>query len=391
MKVKEVYMRCPKLLLVTICVLLILVIISISLTGCSTSTPSITSSAPAPATSKPPSSTATGSAPASSPAAAGGKVYELKLSTPYPPNATSIVKMFNPWAKAIENDTNGRVKITIYTAQSLGKAADQYEMLRSGVCDIAVIVTGLVPGAFPLSEITDLPGLFTTGEIAGRAVNQLMNKYAVTNEYKNIKLLFIYAMPPMQFWTTKPVQTLGDFKGLKIATEAASDAKAAEALGASTVVMAVPDVYTALQTNMVQGCLLNWNGGFTFKVNEVTKYRTHFDLFAKTFPIAMNLNVWNSLPPDIQQTFEKNSGPDASARYGAIMDVDTANSQKLLEEYDKKVGNPGIFELSAAEKDKWLQALAPLYDSWAKDRDSKGLPGKAIVEEAKQLAKTLAK
>jgi len=51
------------------------------------------------------------------------------------------------------------------------------------------------------------------------------------------------------------------------------------------------------------------------------------------------------------------------------MDVDTANSRIKLEEYDKSVGNPGIFELPATEKDKCLAALAPLHDSWAKDRD----------------------
>ena len=49
--------------------------------------------------------------------------------------------------------------------------------------------------------------------------------------------------------------------------------------------------------------------------------------------------------------------------------------------YDKEKGNPAIYELPKDEKAKWAQALTPIYDKWAAEMDSKGLPGKAFMSD----------
>ena len=67
------------------------------------------------------------------------------------------------------------------------------------------------------------------------------------------------------------------------------------------------------------------------------------------------------------------------------MVFDRANNANLLvlQEYDKKKGNPEIYWLPDDERQKWVQAVTPIWDEWVQDMEGKGLPGKAASEDLK--------
>jgi TRAP-type C4-dicarboxylate transport system substrate-binding protein len=102
----------------------------------------------------PPSSPASTPPPVSKPAP-----IVLKYAHQAPP--TSLVAQYahTPRKQQIEEATKGRVTVELYPAETLGKQSEQYQMARTGVCDITWGFTGLVPGKFPFSEIVTLPFL----------------------------------------------------------------------------------------------------------------------------------------------------------------------------------------------------------------------------------------
>jgi len=330
------------------------------------------------------------SGPTAKPSTSG--VIELKWAGFDPPQAFPIPGIMTPWKDAIEKDTNGRVKITLYPGESLGKGPDQYEMVKNKVCDISNIMPPFTPGLFPLAEVIELPHLYPSAEVCGRVTTELMNKYAAKTELKDVKLLWVLGMTNQFPQSAKPLNKLEDWKGLKCMAEGKMDAAAVEAMGGSPVPMPMPEVYTGLQTGLIQAVNMSWEGTMAFKIHEATKYRVNYGMYSKAFLVMMNLDVWNSLPKDIQQVFEKHGGPDQGALAGAAFEgACNGILNGPIREYDKKMGNAGISDLSPEEAARWTQALSSVTDNWIKEKEGKGLPGKAIVDEAKSLIQKYSK
>lgn len=109
------------------------------------------------------------SKPAPTPAPAPQKVIELKFGHQNPPAGRSTVKFLDAYAKRIEEATGGKVKVTMYPAQSLFKAGEEIEAIIGGVTDISWATLGYFTGRFPLSYIMSLPFLsLASGKIDGR-------------------------------------------------------------------------------------------------------------------------------------------------------------------------------------------------------------------------------
>lgn len=190
---------------------------------------------------------------------------------------------------------------------------------------------------------------------------------------------------PFQIFSTKQVQKLEDMKGFRMRTEGRMQDWTMQALGATGAEVSMMDTYSALDKKVVDGCLLQYAGVLAFGIQNVTKYRTEVNLSTQNFIIAMGMQLWNSLPPDIQKAFMDNSGVQASITYNTAFMGAEAGAKQAVIAYDKKVGNPDIIVLSPEERARWLNAVKPVWDRWIADMQSKGLQGKPILDEAVSL------
>ena len=93
------------------------------------------------------------------PATAQDKPTEIKLAHWVPANHLLATTGFIPWGKSIEAASGGSIKVTIYPAQQLGKAADHYDMARDGIAQVAYVNPGYQPGRFPIIAAGELPFL----------------------------------------------------------------------------------------------------------------------------------------------------------------------------------------------------------------------------------------
>ncbi len=362
--------------------------LSLIFAGCAQPSPSSTAVAP-PKTSSPPSSTAAPAAPTTaSSAAPAAKAIELKFADFLPPVSIPIKDVAVPWAAKLGTSTNGRVKVTLFPAESLAKTADMYDAVQSGMADIVHIDIGITD-VFPLTAGLCLPLMFNNDEASSATFMELVDKYLQNTELKNMKVLWTINIPPSNIETNKKqIKTLEDLKGVKLAVTSQMAVRTLTMLGATPVVMPIVEHYTALDRGMVDGQVECWPTAKTFKITEVTKYRTNCNLWTSATLVAMNLNSWNNLPPDIKEIFKQNTGVEFSRNAGAIFDASSKDIvENVIAPYDKEKGNPGIYNLPDTEKAKWVQAIQPLRAQWIAEREAKGMPAKAFVNDMLEIAK----
>ena len=216
---------------------------------------------------------------------------------------------------------------------------------------------------------------------------ELAEKYLLDTEYKKVKLIWVEAIAPGHFNTsTKQVRTLEDLPGMKFSGTQEAQLKALEKLGATPVFVPITEQYTALDRGVVDGSAEAWHGAVAFRYMELTKYRTAVGLYDAAPMIVMNLDVWNSLPPDIQQLIDETSGLKGSLKAGTMFDAVEVDSLEMIRNYDKEKGNPEVYYLPEEEKARWREAVTPLYEEFIEDREAKGLPAREFFNNMLELA-----
>jgi len=102
--------------------------------------------------------------------------------------------------------------------------------------------------------------------------------------------------------------------------------------------------------------------------------------------LIMNLDAWNALPPDIQEIFE-----DVFPNYQtpAIVAMDEKDI-KTVRGKCEELGHSFV-NLTPEEIQEWAKYAQPIHDKWIKEMEAKGLPARAIYDEAKRLISEYAK
>ncbi|MCB1488132.1 MAG: TRAP transporter substrate-binding protein DctP, partial [Bauldia sp.] len=165
--------------------------------------------------------------------------FTLKLHHFLGPKAPAQTKMMEPWAKKIEEDSNGRIKIEIYPSMSLGGAPPQLiRQVTDGVVDIIWTVNGYTPNLFPREEVFELPTIFN-GDITATnlAMAEMFDDY-LAEDFKDVHVLFlhVHAGQALQM-ADKPVRHPSDLAGLKLRVPGPTGNAVVEALGATPVTM----------------------------------------------------------------------------------------------------------------------------------------------------------
>jgi TRAP-type C4-dicarboxylate transport system substrate-binding protein len=304
----------------------------------------------------------------------------IKISSPWPPKHPQHLMVVEPWMKQISELTGGRVKFNMISGQALGKAKDHYEMAVKGIADITLTVPAYTPGRFQLTSVFWLPFMVTSAEATSVALWKMYEKY-FQEEYKDVKVLWHYVHAPGQIFTRKkPVKNLAELKGMKIRATNPYVQKSIKVLGASPVAIPVPEVYNALDRGVVDGTAMPFEGIWVFKQHEVVDYATICDLYTMSFAIVMNNRKWESLPADIKKIIDENIGLKMSRKAGIVYDKGEAMLKKKVLEYGIKAN-----DLAPSDLAKWKEEGKMIRAGWAKEMESKGLPGNAVLKEAQSL------
>lgn len=321
---------------------------------------------------------------APAPAPGPPEVIEMSWATGLPPFHGGVKYVATPWTEMIAERTDGRVKVTVYPGAALCKDDEVYPSVVSGLVDIGPGVLAHYPGRFPLSSVIELPLLgFTSASDATKALWELYEKFPeIRAEYSEVHMLWLKAKPLFQIQTVKkPVRTLEDLKGLKLRSIGGVAGETLTRLGGVPVVMPAPDSYLAMEKGVIDGSVFPWEAMESFKLYELENYHTVVNLYTGGDFVVMNLDLWNSLPPDIQKVFDELTGA-----WGADFESKVWDEQDALgKESCIEAGNE-VYILPPEELDKWREIVQPMWAKWVADMEAKGLPGQAVFDETLRLA-----
>ena len=245
--------------------------------------------------------------------------------------------MLEPWAKRIEKDSDGRIKIEIYPSMTLGGSPPQlFRQVADGVVDIVWTVNGYTPGLFPRSEAFELPTVFTNDIAATNlAMRDMFDEY-LAPEYAAVHVLFnhVHAGQALHMATSRSTPS-PTRKGKKLRVPGPDGQRRGQGHGRHAGHHAGAGPAAGALHPCVDGALIPWEIIPALKLQDVTKYQIEGpdkDRFGTTtFQVSMNKDRWNSLPDDLKEVFDKNSrrglAASRSARSGATTTTTASRSR----------------------------------------------------------------
>jgi TRAP-type C4-dicarboxylate transport system substrate-binding protein len=315
--------------------------------------------------------------------------YTLRFSHFFPEVSGQSKELFQVWAKSVEEESNGRIDVQIYPSGTLAKATGQYDAVKNSIADVAVAIQGYTANRFPLTQIVELPGVAKDAAQGSCIVESLYDEGLIAKEYRQTKPLFMFTHGPGVLHTTdKEIKTPEDLAGLRIRRPTSVVAKLLEGLGAQPVGMPAPDAYQSTQRGVIDGVALPWEGQYTFRLNELTKYHTEVGgLYTLAFVMTMNKSFYNRLPADLKKVIDNNSGMKWSEKAAKVFDeLDAKGRAQAIE-----MGDTIDIIKDGAENPLWKPVLYQATEDYLKELQKKGLPSYKVYARAIELSKTACK
>jgi len=239
--------------------------------------------------------------------ASGENVISMKLASDQPATAPGE-KGFKFFADRIEEETDGQIKITLYPNAVLGDIGELIPQVQAGVLEMAKTSCGWLSSFVPMVDIFSIPYLFRNKEHYWKVLDgEVGSEIANYTEAAGMKLLFWVDAGARSFYNNvRPIYTPDDLKGLKIRVMASDIMiKTMEAFGASPTTTAFAEVYSALQTGIIDGAENNPPSVDRMKHSEVAKYYSLNEHMMIPDNVVINLDVWNKLTKEQQDIFIK--------------------------------------------------------------------------------------
>ena len=318
--------------------------------------------------------------------AATAQEYSFKLHHFLSAKAPAQSAMLEPWAKQVEANSGGRVRIEIFPSMSLGgKPPELIRQVRDGVVDLVWTVNGYTPGLFPRTEVFELPTVYEDDPRAANLAMQGMFEEHLAADYAGVKVMFLHVHAGQALHTVDAlVRTPAQAQGLQLRIPTRTGAWVIEALGASPVAMPVPDLPQALSKKVVDGALIPFEIIPALKLQDQTQYQIEgadgWRFGTTTFQVSMNLDRWNGLPADVRQAFLDASGPEWWAQVGEIW----ARNDDDAIQVAVAAGNEHVV-LTEAETAAFRRAVEPVTQRWIDEMQGAGIDGQALVDRAREL------
>lgn len=310
----------------------------------------------------------------------------LRIHHFLPAGAPIQAKVLEPWCQKVTKESANQIKCKIFPSMQLGGSAPQlYDQAKDGVVDMIWTIPGYTPGRFLVTELFELPFMMNTPEATSRALWEFQTKHNAA-EYKEVKPLAFHMNGPGNFYTrSKPIQSLADFKGLKMRGATRQTTRMLAALGATPVGMALPAVPEALSKGVIDGALTPYEVVQSTRMHELTKFTTESDpkfnaVYAQVFVLAMNKAKYDAMSPELKKVIDANSGADLSAWIGKMIHEADAPGRKLVQQ-----ANNTIHTLPVSELQNWKKATDQLDEELVAEINKRGLNGATLLKTAKEL------
>lgn len=311
--------------------------------------------------------------------------YQFKLHHALPPAAPAHWSMLVPWAEKIEAAADHRIEITVYPSMQLGgKAPQLMNQVRDGVVDVAWALSGYTPGRFPSLEVFEMPGLNAHPAVMNLALAEFIERHPT--EFADYKVIAAFVHAGQALHSTKPVRGANDLVGMKIRIPSRAAGWIVEALGATPIGTPAAKIPELLSKGIVDAAFIPYEVVGSLKVNELADYHIGLSLPAsdrfhtQVFLIVMNIESYQSLPPDLRRIVDEHSGKNIAAWLAQIWMDNEVPGIELAAASGELIRLPEAASLQLRDKME-----AEVTERWSLSVAKRGLDGPALLAEARAL------
>ena len=261
------------------------------------------------------------------------------------------------FARLVEERSEGRIKIEVYTGGQLGSdEAAVLEQVQFGAIDFTRVNISPVTELAPMLNLLQLPYLYASDDHMHKVLDSNIGQDFL-NSVESAKLvgLALYDAGSRHFYNNiKPITSFQELSGLKFRVPPSQLMMGmVEALGASPTPMAFGEVYSALQTGVIDGAENNWASYDMVSHYEVAQYITED---AHTMPpeiLVASKMVMDKLSPEDLALIKQAAADSVTYQREVIKTVEDTSKAKLLEK--------GVIISELTDRDKFLESVKPLY------------------------------
>lgn len=282
----------------------------------------------------------------------------LRLSTNHPADYPTT-KALDAFAKAVADETDGRIKIEVYPSAQLGEEQDVVEQLQIGAIDFARISLATITEFSRSLDALILPYLYRDVDHMWKVLEgEIGDEFLESVSAANLIGLTFYDAGARSFYNTKrDVKSVADLKGMKIRVQESKLMMGLiKALDASATPMPFGDVYNALQTGVIEGAENNWPSFVSTNHHEVAKHFTVDEHSRVPEMLIASKMVMDGLSKEDQEIIHK------AARESLTMQKQLWSEEEAKAEQIAK--DAGVTVTYLENNEEFQKAVEPLYEEF---------------------------
>ncbi len=280
------------------------------------------------------------------------------------------------FARRANAKLGGKAKVVVYGSSQLGGDKELVQKLKLGTVDIALPSTVMTSEA-DIFGVFEMPYLVKDRRHMARIEKEVFwPSIAPAVEKKGLKVIAVWENGYRHITNSKrPINTPEDLKGIKLRVpEGKWRVKMFQAYGANPSPMKFSEVFTALQTGVMDGQENPFTQIYSAKFQEVQKFISLTGHVYTPAYATVGTKKWESLPADVRKVLEETAKETQAWVYEAAEKGD----KELLD----KIVAAGV-KSNVPNKDAFVAASRPVYEEFARE-----VPGsKEVIDRAIALGR----
>jgi tripartite ATP-independent transporter DctP family solute receptor len=283
------------------------------------------------------------------------------------PDGYPTVEAVKYFGDLIKERTDGRYSVEVYHSAQLGQEADTIEQVRSGVIDLNRVSMAPWNSLVPLTMIPSLPYLFTSPDHARKVMaSEIGDEIAKGFDQHGVVVIAYYDGGARSFYNSKkPINAVADLAGLKfrvIQSDVFVDMVGA--LGATATPMPYGEVYSSIETGVIDGAENNFPSYESAKHFEVAKNYSLDEHTIVPEVFVMSKMAWDKLSDEDKAIFRQ-AGKESMEKQWELWDARVAESRKIVEDAGSQITTP--------DKQPFIDAMKPVYEKYVNTPELKDL------------------
>jgi len=298
----------------------------------------------------------------------------LKSSDTHP-DGYPTVEAVKYMGELLKERTDGRYEIQVYFGAQLGEEADTIEQTQAGVIDLNRVSLGPFNSVVPETKIPSLPYIFRSVDHMRKVMDGPIGDeiLAAFDPHGVIGLAFYDGGARSFYNSEKPVNSIDDLKGMKFRVmQSDIFVDMVNALGANATPMPYGEVYSAIQTGVIDGAENNPPSYDTAKHAEVAKFYSLDEHLIVPEVLVMAKSTWDKLTPE-DQAIVKQAARDSVARQRELWDAQEKISMDKVVAEGSTITNP--------DKQPFIDAMGPVYEKYVTDPKLKDMVARIQATE----------